>query len=71
MIEEDFKKGLLEKDKTTFRKLMNIDPENRKCFAKFKYLDKELRNEGKKNIPSVDVVEEIAEYCDILLSKRY
>jgi hypothetical protein len=71
MIEEDFKRGLLEKDKQEFRKLMNIDPENRRCFAKFKYLDKELRSEGKKNIPPVNVVEEIAEHCGILHSKRH
>jgi hypothetical protein len=71
LIEEDFKKGLLEKDKAAFRKLMNIDPENRECFAKFKYLDKELRNEGKKNIPPVDVLKEIAECCGILPSKPY
>jgi hypothetical protein len=44
---------------------MDVDPENRKCLAKFKHLDKELRNEGKKNIPPVDVVEEIAERCGI------
>jgi hypothetical protein len=69
MIEEDFKKGLLEEDKKEFRKLMNIDPENRQCFAKFKYLDKELRTEGKKNIPPVNVVEEIAECCGILRSE--
>jgi hypothetical protein len=65
MIEEDFKKGLLEKDKKIFRKLIEMDPENRQCLAKFKYLDKELRNEGKKNIPPVDVLEEIAERCGI------
>jgi hypothetical protein len=68
MIEEDFKKGLLEKDKKTFRKLMDADPENRKCLARFKYLDKELRNEGKKNIPTVDVLEEIAGHCGIFHS---
>jgi hypothetical protein len=70
MIEEDFKKGLFEKDKKKFRKLMDADPENRKCLAKFKYLDKELRNEGKKNIPPVDVLEEVAERCGILYSKH-
>jgi hypothetical protein len=71
MIEEDFKKGLLEKDKKIFRKLMDVDPENRKCLAKFKTLDKELRNEGKKNIPPVDVVEEIAERCGIPYPKQH
>jgi seryl-tRNA synthetase len=71
MIEKDFKKGLLEKDKQKFRKLIDIDPENRKCLSRFKNLDKELRNEGKKNIPNVDVSEEIAERCGILCPKRY
>jgi hypothetical protein len=66
MIEEDFKKGLLERDKKIFRKLIEMDPENRQCLAKFKHLDKELRNEGKKNVPPVDVLEEIAERCGIL-----
>jgi hypothetical protein len=71
MIEEDFKKGLLEKDKKAFRQLMDTDPENRKCFVKFKYLDKELRNESKKNIPPVDAVEEIAQHCGIPYAKRH
>jgi hypothetical protein len=71
LIEEDFKKGLLEKDKKTFRKLIDADPENRQCLTRFKNLDKELRNEGKKNVPPVDVLEEIAERCGILYSKRY
>ncbi|MDR0738244.1 MAG: hypothetical protein LBF39_04110 [Prevotellaceae bacterium] len=71
MIKEDFKKGLLEKDKKTFRKLLDADPENRKCLARFKHLDKELRSEGKKNIPPADVCEEIAERCRILYSKRH
>jgi hypothetical protein len=70
MIEEDFKKGLLEKDKKVFRRLMDVEPENRKCLARFKYLDKELRNEGKKNIPPVDIVEEIAERCGIPQPKQ-
>ncbi|MDR0692082.1 MAG: hypothetical protein LBF69_03485 [Prevotellaceae bacterium] len=69
IIEEDFKKGLLEKDKKTFRELMDIEPENRKCLAQFKHLDKELRNEGKKNIPPVDILEEIAERCEIRYTK--
>jgi hypothetical protein len=47
---------------------MDTDPENRKCFVKFKYLDKELRSEGKKNIPPVNAVEEIAGHCGILYS---
>lgn len=68
LIEEDFKRGLLGRDKKTFRKLIDADPENRKCLARFKYLDKELRNEGRKNIPPVNIVEEVAARCGILHS---
>jgi hypothetical protein len=67
LIEEDFKHGLLDKDKQKFRELLDADPENRICLDKFKCLDKELRNEGKKNIPPVDIVEEVAERCGIRL----
>jgi dephospho-CoA kinase len=69
MIEKDFKKGLLEKDKQKFRQLIDADPENRKCLNNFKHLDKDLRNEGKKMIPPVDVLKEIAERCGILYAE--
>jgi hypothetical protein len=71
LIEEDFKQGLLDKDKKRFWELLDVDPENRKCLDKFKCLDKDLRNEGKKNIPPVDIVEEVAEYCDIPRAKKH
>jgi hypothetical protein len=70
MIEKDFKKGLCEKEKKTFRELLDADQENRKCLAQFKHLDKNLRNEGKKNIPPVDMLEEIAERCKIFYPKH-
>jgi hypothetical protein len=70
LIEEDFKQGLLDRDKQKFRELLDADPENRTCLDKFKCLDKDLRNEGKKNVPPVDIVEEVAERCGILYSKR-
>jgi hypothetical protein len=71
LIEEDFKRGLLDKDKKKFRELLDIEPENRKCLDKFKCLDKDLRNEGKKNIPPIDIVEEVAGYCGILYPKKH
>jgi hypothetical protein len=71
LIEEDFKQGLLDRDKKKFRELLEVDPENRKCLDRFKCLDKDLRNEGKKNIPTVDITEEVAERCGILYSKRH
>ena len=70
LIEKDFKNGLLEKDKQKFRQLLDADPENRKCLTLFKQLDKDLRSEGKKTIPHVDVLEKIAERCGILYAKQ-
>jgi hypothetical protein len=65
LIEEDFKKGLIEKEKKKFRQLLDTNPENRQYFEKFKCLDKDLRSEGKKNIPPINVVDEVAQLCNI------
>jgi hypothetical protein len=71
LIEEDFKKGLMDNEKMKFRKLLDIEPETRKYLEKFKTLDKNLRSEGKKTIPTVDFTNDVAALCGIASKPIY
>jgi len=65
LMEEDFKEGLFEPEKTKFRQFLHTNLDNRRHFEKFKNLDKDLRNEGGKRIPPIDITEKAARLCGI------
>ncbi|MDR3236334.1 MAG: sigma-70 family RNA polymerase sigma factor [Prevotellaceae bacterium] len=64
LMEEDFKEGLFEPEKTEFRQFLHTNPNNRCHFEKFKSLDKDLRNEGGRT-PKIDITEKAARLCGI------
>ncbi len=66
---KDFKKNLMEKEKEEFKRLLAL-PECRAYLDVLKRLDKDLKREGKKTIPAVDLSAEIMRRCGIEMPSK-